>query len=707
VTTDSADFLDVSRLLAPRSIAVLGASDRAGSFGGDTVKRLVKFGFPGPVWPVNPSGAPVAGLTCYRSPAELPGVPDLAVLALPAGALLDSIRDLVAHGVKNGIAYAGGLGEAGGEGAELERRIAAFCRDAGFLLCGPNCVGIINTAVPVTASFATALHELDRLRPGTISMVSQSGGIGTTAFSIAEEAGFGFRCLVSSGNEAVVGFADYLHAFAEDEGTRVIAAYLEGVTDGPKLLRALEAARRRSKPVVMIKSGASGASARAALAHTGKLAGEDRVFDAVLREMGVIRVDSVEELIDVALVLAGTPPQRMPKGRGVGIVSFGGGSGVLATDQCVRSGLEVPALPADRIAQLKPLLASVATASNPMDLTPSTAFRDEALTRLPQALDMLADEPAVHSLMFIVSSMAAKAPEIAAVIEELWRRSAKPVIACWPSPPTGTIERLAEAGIRCFDEPARGARVLGRLAGLAAVMSAAPGRRPEPLAFDWAAHAATGDASTVVTEDRCHAILAAAGLPAAAGRLARSEAEAAAAYATLGPAVALKGISPAVTHRAAAGLLALGLVSEDDVRRAYRALAERAAAQAIALDGLLVQRMAAGGEELIVSALRDRDFGLMISVGAGGGLAELIDDIIIRRGPVDEQAAAAMIEALRVVRHRRGHGGAPAAEPAAAFVSRFSRLMASAPWDRFVFEVNPLRWTSEAAIAVDGLLIVG
>lgn len=175
------DFLDVSGLLEPRSVAVIGASDRSGNFGGDTVRRLVKFGFPGPVWPINRSAELVAGQPAFPSVAELPEVPDLVVLAIPASGLLDSIRDCAGVGVRNGIAYAGGLAEAGGEGAELQRALVALCRETGFALCGPNCVGIINTAVPLTATFATALSEMDSLRRGAISMVSQSGGIGTNA----------------------------------------------------------------------------------------------------------------------------------------------------------------------------------------------------------------------------------------------------------------------------------------------------------------------------------------------------------------------------------------------------------------------------------------------------------------------------------------------------------------------------------------------
>ena len=301
-------------------------------------------------------------------------------------------------GIRAGVAYTGGLGEAGGEGAVIQARIVELCRNSGFQLCGPNCAGIINCIAPATLTFATALSEFETLKPGRVSMVSQSGGLGTSLFAMVNRAGFGFSHLISSGNEAVVSFADYLHALARDPGTGVIAAYLEGVTDGPKLVRALAEARRQRKPVVIVKSGAGKASARAAQAHTGALTGEDRVFDAVLQEMGAIRVYSIEELADVCLMLAGMGKGRLPAGPGTGIVTFGGGNGVLGVDQCEQVGLTVPRLRPEGIAKLKTLLVSTATASNPVDLTPTTAFRAESLARLPAALDALLEEPQIDSL---------------------------------------------------------------------------------------------------------------------------------------------------------------------------------------------------------------------------------------------------------------------------------------------------------------------
>jgi acetyltransferase len=702
-------FLDVSGILEPTSIAVIGASERPGNLGGDTVRRLVKFGYPGPVWPVNRTAAPVAGLPGFSAVSGVPAVPHLAVLAVPAEALLDAVRECTAAGIRYGIAYAGGLGEAGGAGAELQRTLVALCRQTGFTLCGPNCVGVINATMPATATFSTALLEVDALRPGGISIVAQSGGIGTTAFSLFQQAGFGCRHMISSGNEAVVGYGDYLYALAHDEGTHVIAGYLEGTADSAKLVRALQAARARRKPVVLIKAGATSASARAAQAHTGALVGEDRVVDAVLRELGVIRVYSIEELVDVALMLVGNR-DRLPSGGGVGVVTFGGGNGVLAADQCAQFGLATPSLSAACLDRLRPLLISVATAANPLDLTPTTAFRAESLALLPSALDAVAAEPDIHTILFIAGSLAARGAEISDVIAGFAGRSTKPVCVSWPSPPIGIPQRLAAQGIYAFLDPARGVQAIARLAaqGVAAARpSRAGGPRVDGLTvFDWRAHVPERPGHLVVSEDRCHRILAAAGLPVAAARLVQDDAGARVAAEALGFPVVLKGISTSVTHRAAAGLVAVDLRSRAEVEGACRGLQARAREIGAALAGIYVQKMHKGGTELLLAAFRDPMFGVMVSCGSGGGLTELIDDVVTERAPVDPRLGAAMLDRLRIRRYAVDVKGPLDAGPAAAFLARFSELAVTAPWPRFVFEVNPLKWTRDAVVAVDGLLII-
>jgi acetyltransferase len=701
-------FADVSGLLEPRSIAVIGASDQPGNLGGTAVRYLQKFKYPGPVWPVNPRRQTVAGLPCFPRPATLPGPADLAILAISAEAIVDMVGECAGAGIRHGIVWAGGFAEAGGGGLERQRALVEACRRTGFLLCGPNCIGIVNTRLPMTATFASSLLEMDELLPGCISIVSQSGGMATVIQALAQRAGFGFRYVVSTGNEAVLTSADFIHALARDPETRVIAAYLEGVDGGPKLLAALDAARAARKPVIVLKGGATAASARAAVAHTGALAGEDRVWSAVLREHAVIRVHSQEELLDAAMFLSGTDPERLPAGRGVAAVTFGGGTGVLSADQCVRHGLETPPLAPATRERLAPLVTPLASVTNPIDLTPDTYNRPEWLARFPEALDAIAADPGVHTVFLQCGAMAHRAPEMMDNIVGLRARSERAVCIAWPLAPPSVLERLPREGVYPFPEIARAVRAIAHAAEYRAAL--ARGRqRPagDALPVDWDAFVPPPvPAGTVVPEPRCHAILAAAGLPAAPGGLAGSAARAVDLAGALGYPVALKGVAAAVAHRAASGLLALGLRSDAEVREAWDRLQARAAALGTALDGIYVQRMVAGGLEVLVSAFRDDVFGVMVSCGAGGNLTEVIDDVVLERAPLDEAAARDMLERLRVV--RRGGRLAPGADlgAAAAFVARFSRLAVTAPWRRFVLEVNPIRVGAAGAVAVDGLLVV-
>jgi acetate---CoA ligase (ADP-forming) len=703
----SPSFLDVQPILDAKSIAVIGASDQPGNLGGETVRRLLKFGFPGPVWPISRTAATVAGLQCFSKVADLPETPQLVIMAIPANGLLSSIEECAAIGVHHGIAYAGGLAEAGEEGAALQRALVALCREKDFRLCGPNCVGTVNATTPVTATFSTALYEMESLLPGGLSMVCQSGGIATSSFSMMQQAGFGFRYLVSSGNEAVITFADYLHAFARDPQTQIIGGYLEGIADGPKFIAALEEARARDKPVVLIKAGITGATARAAQAHTGALVGEDRVVDAVLKEMGVMRVHSVDELVDVMLMLVANRDKRC-SGRGVGVITFGGGNGVLAADQCAQNGLSTPTLSEASVEALRPLLVSVASAANPLDLTPTTAFRPGALAQLSQALDIIAAAPEIHSLLFIVGSLAVKAPEISEVIRGLSERSAKPVCVSWPSPPRDVPARLAEHGIHTFLDPARGIRALARFAEHDEARMRP--RRPEKTdiaPFDWTPYVPPDTADAVVPEHRCHRILQAAGLDVATSALVTSASEAVRTAAAIGWPVVMKVISAEVTHRAKAGLVAIDLRSEGDVRAAFDRLAARIRVLSVQMEGVYVQKMLPRGHELLVTAFRDPVFGTMVTCGSGGVFTEIIDDVVTERAPVGIDLATHMLDRLRLRRHAADSQGTLPADAAARFIARFSELAVTAPWQRFIFEVNPVLWTRREAVAVDGLLLIG
>ena len=420
----------------------------------------------------------------------------------------------------------------------------------------------------------------------------------------------------------------------------------------------------------------------------------------------MVRARSIEELIHIAATLSGQQ-RRLAFGRGIGLVTFGGGNGVLAADQCNEEGLPTPPLLEVTRQRLKPLLASVATAANPIDLTPTTAMREEYLSRLPEALGVLAEQDDIDTLMVIAGTLASRATQIVDAILAFAERSAKPIIVAWPSPPKGLREGLAQSGIYTFAEPAAAVRAMARLAVAGRAATAPmPGAAEPAIAVDWASLVPDPQPGLVVPEHRCHAILRAAGLPAADGDIATTVDAAVAIGRRTGFPVAMKVLSASVTHRAAAGLLLLGIASETELRQGFAELEARAARQGATLDGIYVQAMHGGRAELLVAAVRDPLFGPMVSVASGGILTELLDDVVTARAPVNVERAAGMIERLKVRCYARDDAGPLPVEAPAAFVAGLSALFAAAPFERFVFEANPLKWTREGVVAVDGLLIV-
>ncbi|HEY5862575.1 MAG TPA: acetate--CoA ligase family protein [Casimicrobiaceae bacterium] len=704
----SLPFGELSPLLAARSVAVVGASDREGNLGGTAIGFLKKFRYAGPVWPINPGRATVGGLACFPSLRELPAVPDLAILAVPAGSIVDVVKECVDAGVRAAVAWAGGFAEAGDACRARQRELEAVCRDSGIKLCGPNCIGIINTATGLTASFSTMLAENDRLTPGVVSMVSQSGGIGVMAHARAQAFGLGFRVTVSCGNEAVLGVPDFMRALAQDDGTRVIAIYTEGLSNPDAFVDALAEARRRGKPVVILKGGATEASGRAALAHTGRLAGADRTYDAIFREFAAIRVYSTEELLDVCLQLASMRPDQLPQGDRVLLTSFGGGSGVICTDQCGREGLAVPPLDDATRARVAPLLTPLSSAINPIDLTPAMMTQPAHRARLPEAIDVLEDAPGFDSWLFLAAGFGSLAPALADIYDRARQASKKPMCLTWQAAPAGIRENLAARGIYTFTEHARAVRALGHIVRHADDLRHTINKSPvAPSAFPWDEFVTPAmGASGVVSEDVVARILEAANLPVARGRIAASREDAVPIAGEVGFPVAIKTISPAITHRAAAGLVALNVDSPDAVAATDARFRARAAALGAPLDGLWIQHMFDGQRELIVTALADAEFGVIVGVGIGGSMTEVIDDVAFARAPIDATGAADLLTRLKTLRRLPAYLSDRQCDLAADFVARFSALAATAPWPRFTLEVNPLKLGEDAAAAVDGLLLI-
>lgn len=696
-------FADVTSFLNPRSVAIVGASDQERSLGGAAVRYLQKFKYPGFIWPVHPTAKVVSGLPAYRTVNELPEAPDLVILAIAASAIPALLRECANAGIHNVVVWAGGFSEGGAEGSALQEEVSDICRENGISLLGPNCIGIINTVQPLVASFASFLRDTETLSQGNISMIGQSGGLVTMAMAHAANAGFGFRYAVSTGNEAVLSAADFIAACVDDPGSKVIAVYLEGTRDGEKLLASFRKAKDKGKPIVLLRGGRSEAAARAAAAHTGALAGESRVWNAVLAEFGVIETRSLEELLDVVQQLSSSPSQRVVKGNGVAIVTFGGGSGVLSADQCERRGLATPPLLATTQEQLGKLVPPIASTQNPIDLTPQVYSAEQWLEKLPKALDVIASDPGIDAILLQFGPMAISGLEIAKIAKSFMDRSPIPTLLSWPLAPVGVPDWLREQEVNVFIEYDRAVRVLSHLVSSSSKRS--PQLEGAVRKFEWNIYVPNPSKDLVVSEHNCHRLLSQAGIPVALGLLVSSTEEAIDAGKELGWPIAMKGMSQAVTHKAAAGLVKLNIDSPAGVTHAMESISSRANELNVELEGTYVQHMYTAGIEILVSAFRDPTFGVIVSCGAGGVFTEVIDDVVLHRAPFGEEVATDMLRKLRIVKNvlRNGSANLPAM---ATFLKEFSELVAGAPWRKFVLEVNPVKWSNEGAIGVDGLLII-
>lgn len=699
-------FADVSALLEPGSIAVVGASSREGNLGGTITRLLTRYGYQGRIWPVGRGGEDVAGLSVLSSIREAPAAIDLAVIAVSAANAVRALTECGQAGVRSAIVLAGGFAEAGPRGRALQDELAGVAHRFGIALLGPNCLGLLNARRGVTASFASFLvHPTGELLDGDISMVSHSGGLTTIAQLLTQDRRRGFRYTVSTGNEAVLTAADFIYAFAHDPGTSVITCYLEGARDGGLLTRAFAAARENGKPVVVLKGGMTPQSAAAATAHTGTLVGEGRVWESVFDDLSVIRVDSMAEMLDVAWFLSANRHASVPSNRGLAAVTFGGGAGVLSADQASRAALSMAHLSqasSPRIAQLVP---SIATIANPIDLTPEAFRTPESRERFGPVLDALEDDPSVGSIVLLMGPMGAGGSEIASQVVEFVGKTTKATAVSWPAPPPGADEVLRGCELPVFDEQARAIGVLGKLAAYGESLGRWRARSSaKPLDFPWQNALGVLEGRTVAPEDRCTPLLARAGLRVLRGCAVTSADEAVAAARGLGRAVALKGLSQTVTHRARAGLVVLGATSADEVRAGFDTVRARAGEVGAVLDAVYVQEMAErGGTELIVSGFRDPLFGPFVLCGAGGTLAEELDDVVLLPAPFGADDGERIPARLRTI---RGRVARASARGLGEFLARFSQLVASAPYRTFVLELNPVMCFEDRVVAVDALLVV-
>ncbi len=678
-------------LFRPRSVAVVGASRRRGTISGEIFHNLLAHGFAGPVYPVNPTSEVVQSVRAYPTVGECPGPVDLAVIVVPKDKVLAAVDDCGRKGVRGLVVITAGFAEVGAAGRALQAELLARARRYGMRLVGPNCLGLLNTDPrwSLDASFAPVWPPA-----GEVAFSSQSGALGLAILDHARNLGLGISQFVSVGNKADVSGNDLLEYWEADPQTRVILLYLESLGN-PR--RFMQIARRvaRKKPILVVKSGRTEAGARAASSHTGSLAGLDVAVDALFGQAGVVRTDTIEELFDLALLLANQP---VPRGSRVGILTNAGGPGIMASDACDSRGLLLPSLSPATEAALREFLPEEASTKNPVDMIASASAESyEKALRL-----LLADSNLDAALVLFVPPIVTEAQGVAEAILRGAAGATKPVVTCF----LGThgipeaLSSLRLGKIPSYSFPEAAAIALARAVGYGRWLARPEGSYPRPVeaATKRAQHslAAAGSAGGIdgwLEPRQLRDLLTAYGIPSLETFLAHDPEQAVLSAERMGFPVVLKLASRSITHKSDVGGVVLGLRHADSVRAAFEQIRDRlkALGRLSEMDGVVVQRQLLGGVETFVGMTQDPSYGPLLGFGIGGVQVEIWRDVVFRVHPLTDQDARDMLRQIRGHKLLDGYRGAPAVDQDALVevLLRVSQMVGDLPRIEEL-DLNPL-----------------
>jgi acetyltransferase len=714
VSTLSHDLLRQERqpldlFFAPKVVAVVGATETAGSVGRTILWNLISSPFGGTVFPVNPKRASVLGIKAYPSVADVPAKIDLAVIVTPAAAVPGVVAQCADLGVPAAVVISAGFREVGPAGAELERRTLAEARRGHMRIIGPNCLGVMSPVSGLNATFAAAMA-----RPGSVAFLSQSGALLTAILDWSLKEQVGFSAFVSLGTMLDIGWGDLIDHFGNDPKTRAIVLYMESIGDDARGF--LSAAREvaLTKPIIVIKAGRTEAAARAAASHTGALTGSDEVLDAAFRRTGVLRVNQIGDVFAMAEVLGKQPRPRGPR---LSVVTNAGGPGVLATDALIGHGGELAPLSDDARRRLDAILPAAWSHGNPIDV-----LGDADPARYAGALEIAAADPDTDGLLVVLTPQDMTDPTLTAqALTRYAKIEGKPVLASWMggAQVAAGVDILNRANIPTFEFPDEAARAFCAMwrstYALRALYETPTSGAAGPADRSGAAgviEAVRGAGRTLLDEVESKRLLACYGIPTTDTRLAKTPEEARAAAASLGFPVAVKLFSRTLTHKTDVGGVKLGLTDADAVARAFAeiraAVAERAGAEHFL--GVTVQPMAEtppGSYELILGASLDRQFGPVLLFGAGGQLVEVFRDRALALPPLTRTLARRLMEQTKIF-HALGGVRGQAPIPLAALeelLVRFADLVVEQPWIKEI-DINPLLASPEGLVALDARVVL-
>ena len=687
-------------LFNPRSVAIIGASEDPTRIGGRPLRYLKESGFRGRVWPVNPGRDQVQGLEARPDIVEVPGPIDVAVVAVAAGKVLETVEACAGHGVRAAVVFTSGFAETDAAGAARQRHLGEIARSSGMRILGPNCLGVYNAARGYFATFSTTL-DVYRPNPGPVAIVSQSGAYGAHLALIARRRRIDVGLWVTTGNECDITLPECIAWMAARTDIEVVAAYAEGIRDGDAFLASLGTARALGKSVFILKAGRSDVGTQAARSHTAALAGSDAVFDAVLTQHGIVRTDSTEEMLDAAYAASFGV---LPSSRRIGLMTISGGAGVMMADEAAERGLEVARMPEAAQRHLKEKL-SFCTPRNPVDIT-AQVFNTPHL--ISEFLDTMLDEGDYAALVIFLTYVAAAEfmakPVLQALTRARGRYPHRPILMSMVGPDEA-IARYEALRVPVFEG------AVGAIRAVSALASVQEGLARSPVANVNAAAHPQGRSYTGgrLDEHETLQLLESWGIPVVEARVASNAESAARLAGALGGPVAMKILSPDIAHKSEADGVALGIhpanaAAKHDVLVA-RATAHDPHAQ---IRGTLVAEMVSG-VECILGVRRDSVFGPVVMVGSGGVLAEVLGDVAFRKAPIDRAEAKRMIAELKGARILEGvrDGLRCDIDALADAVAALSRFAAAHDVVVDSVDVNPfvVLPEGEGGVAVDALII--
>ena len=644
---------NLSRLLTPLSIAIIGASTSTTSISGQPLRLMLDAGYAGKLYPVNPKHDEVQGIKAYPNAQAIPGPCDVALVAVSAANVPQALRDCGKAGIPFAVVLAGGFAEIGKLGDAAQQALDAAIKESGVRVVGPNCIGVANIATRAFCAFGGALYDKS-LEPGPVAVVSQSGGVGLSMLAHAHARGVDSRYIVSCGNEADLDFFDFTHTLLGQDDVQLILAYLESSLEGKQLRELGQRALQLGKPIILLKVGNSGAGRRAAGSHTGKLTADYTLFKAAFREGGFIEVTDLHEMADVAkLVLGG----RYPKGRNIGVLTGSGGWGVMAAEAYERNGLHLPLPSPATVEKLKSVVAEYGSIGNPIDTTPVYGMQHTVL-------EIIAAEPN-WDMLHVRSAGGPALQEWLPKFLDIAKRTDKPIIVGWAPVPGLDLDikhALEKNGIYCASFAADAGRAVGLFTDFAMKLKRlqARGQTQAQRPIDKQTLALTGETGAALAEHVSKQCLTRYGIPVTQDVLLSLDAILALTTAPVAFPVAVKLASPDIPHKTEADAVRLNINSLAELKTAAQAVVSGGKQHApnARIDGISVQEMAAG-VELIVGAVNDPHFGPYVMVGLGGVLTEVLHDVSHRFAPVTADDARDMLAELKGAKILDGYRGAP------------------------------------------------